>query len=144
MFSIDNAKMKRRWDIPIFKYVKMKYSTPDSYNYKIALDYSSPYRLIYLGQRPSGQCAGFSFQESQIQNHWVASRLNQPFLLPMSIKWVPGTPGDLVVKVNCLLVVALWHWDSRTPSIKRDHKPFMLWYHSEKQFFNIKVESNLE
>ena len=26
------------------------------------------------------------------------SKFNSPFIIPRSIKWVPGTPGDLVVK----------------------------------------------
>ena len=33
-----------------------------------------------------------------VQNHWVALRLIQPFILPRSIKWVPGISGNLVVK----------------------------------------------
>ena len=33
-----------------------------------------------------------------VQNHWVAPRSTQPFILPRSIKWVPGISGNLVVK----------------------------------------------
>ena len=32
------------------------------------------------------------------QNHCVAASLTQPMILPMPIKWVPGTPGESVVK----------------------------------------------
>ena len=35
-------------------------------------------------------------QESRVQNRWVAKP--HAFILPRSIKWVPGTPGDWVVK----------------------------------------------
>ena len=41
------------------------------------------------------------------QNHCVAASLTQPTILPMPIKWVPGTPGESVVKKNCLLIVTL-------------------------------------
>ena len=51
--------------------------------------------------------AGFPIQGSQVQNHWVAPRSVQSFIFPRSIKWVPGYPGNQVVKVNCLLVKAL-------------------------------------
>ena len=37
-------------------------------------------------------------QRSHVQNHWVALRSTQPFILPRSIKWVPGISGNLVVK----------------------------------------------
>ena len=33
-----------------------------------------------------------------VQNHWVALKSTQPFILPRSIKCVPGIPGNLVVK----------------------------------------------
>ena len=42
--------------------------------------------------------AGFPIQWSRVQNHWVAQRSTQPFILPRSIKWVPGISGNLVVK----------------------------------------------
>ena len=35
---------------------------------------------------------------SHVQNHWVAPRLTQSFILLRSIKWVPGISGNLVVK----------------------------------------------
>ena len=35
---------------------------------------------------------------SRVQNHWVAPSSTQPFILPRSIKWVPGISGNLVVK----------------------------------------------
>ena len=47
---------------------------------------------------PSSQGAGFPIQGSRVQNHWVAPRSTQPFILPRSIKWVPGISGKLVVK----------------------------------------------
>ena len=46
-----------------------------------------------MEQWPKVSGAGF-----QVQNHWVASRLNQPFIFPRSIKWLGGPPWDLVVK----------------------------------------------
>ena len=33
-----------------------------------------------------------------VQNHWVAPKLNQLFILPRPINLVLGTPGDLMVK----------------------------------------------
>ena len=39
---------------------------------------------------------------SRVQNHWVAARSTQPFILPQSIKWVPGISGNLVVKSKLL------------------------------------------
>ena len=38
-----------------------------------------------LEQWSSGQGAGFPIQGSHVQNHWVAPRLTQPFMLPRSI-----------------------------------------------------------
>ena len=35
---------------------------------------------------PSGQGAGFPIQGSRVQNHWVAPRSTQPFILPRSVK----------------------------------------------------------
>ena len=37
-------------------------------------------------------------QECWVQNHWLAVMLTQTFIFPKSIKWVPGTSGDVVVK----------------------------------------------
>ena len=34
----------------------------------------------------------------RVQNHWVASRSTQPFILLRSIKWVPGISGNWMVK----------------------------------------------
>ena len=48
MFSVDNTKMKRGWDIPFFKYINIKWSTWVSYSFKAALDYSSLYRSMYF------------------------------------------------------------------------------------------------
>ena len=42
--------------------------------------------------------AGFSIQGSRVQNHWVAPKLIQPFILPRSIKWVPGISVSWMVK----------------------------------------------
>ena len=51
-----------------------------------------------MEQWPSIQDAGFAIQEYKIQNHWVAPRSTHSFIIPTLIKWVSGTPGDLVVK----------------------------------------------
>ena len=32
------------------------------------------------------------------QNHWLAPRSTQPFILPRLINWMPGTPGNWRVK----------------------------------------------
>ena len=40
----------------------------------------------------------FPIQVSRVQNHWVAPRSTQPFILPRSVKWVPEISGNLVVK----------------------------------------------
>ena len=45
-----------------------------------------------------GYGAGFPIAGSWVQNHLLAPRLVQPILYPRSVKWVPSTPGDLVVK----------------------------------------------
>ena len=39
-----------------------------------------------MEQWPSGQGAGFLIQGSCVQNHWVALRLTQPFILPRLVK----------------------------------------------------------
>ena len=39
-----------------------------------------------MEQWPSGQGAGFPIQRSRAQNHWVAPRSIQPFIIPKSIK----------------------------------------------------------
>ena len=41
---------------------------------------------------------GYPIQGSRVQNHRVAPRSTQPFILPRSIKLVPGNSGNLVVK----------------------------------------------
>ena len=41
-------------------------------------------------------CLGYWIPDPGV--HWVVLRSTQPFILPRSIKWVPGTPGYLVVK----------------------------------------------
>ena len=46
----------------------------------------------------SNGLAGYLSEGSSVQNHWVASRSTQPYILSRSMKWVPDTPGDLVVK----------------------------------------------
>ena len=33
-----------------------------------------------------------------VQNHWVVARSTQLFILPRSIKWVPGTSGNFLLK----------------------------------------------
>ena len=42
--------------------------------------------------------AGFPILKSCVQNHWVAPRSTQPFILPRSVKWVPGISRNLLVK----------------------------------------------
>ena len=42
--------------------------------------------------------AGFPIHGSHVQEHWVAPRLTQPFILPRLIKLVLGISGNLVVK----------------------------------------------
>ena len=37
---------------------------------------------IHLPNYPGGQGVGFPIQESWIQNHWMAPRSPQPFILP--------------------------------------------------------------
>ena len=39
-----------------------------------------------MEQWPSGQGAGFPIQGSRVQNHWVAPRLTQSFILSRSVK----------------------------------------------------------
>ena len=39
-----------------------------------------------MEQWPSGQGAGFPIQGSRVQNHWVAPRSTQPFILLRSVK----------------------------------------------------------
>ena len=46
---------------------------------------------------------GFPIQKSWEQNHWVALRSAQPLILPGSVKWVPGTPQEWVVKIKLSL-----------------------------------------
>ena len=51
-----------------------------------------------MEQWSNGLGAGFSIQGSLIQNYWVAPSSSQRFILLRSIKGVPGTPADLVIK----------------------------------------------
>ena len=63
--------------------------------------YVLKFYILFCGimeQWPSCQGTGFPIQGSHVQNHWVAPRLTQPFILLRSIKWVPGIFGNLVVK----------------------------------------------
>ena len=53
---------------------------------------------LYYGAMACGQGAGFLIQRFHVQNHWVAPRSTQSFILPMSVKWVPEVSGNLVVK----------------------------------------------
>ena len=54
--------------------------------------------FFLMEQWPIGQGAGFPIQGFHVQNHWVAPRLTQPFILLRSVKWVPEISGNLVVK----------------------------------------------
>ena len=56
--------------------------------------------IAYMKQWPSGQGAEFPIQGSHVQNHWVVPRSTQPFIVPRSIKWVPGISGNYLV-VKC-------------------------------------------
>ena len=49
-------------------------------------------------QWPSGTGAGFSVHGFQVQNRWVAPTSTQSFILLRLTKWVPGRPGNQVVK----------------------------------------------
>ena len=51
-----------------------------------------------MEQWPSGQGAGFPIQMSHVQNHWLAPRSTQPFILVRSVKLLPEISGNLVVK----------------------------------------------
>ena len=51
-----------------------------------------------MEQWPSGQGAGFPIQRSHVQNHWLAPRSTQPFILVRSVKLLPEISGNLVVK----------------------------------------------
>ena len=63
------------------------------------LDFKGNVELNALKMKvTSGLGAGFPIQGSRVQNHWVAPRSTQPFILPRSIKLVPGISGNLVVK----------------------------------------------
>ena len=62
---------------------------------------------FFMKQWPSGQGTLFPIQGSFVQNHWVALRLTQSFILQRLIKWVPGISGNLVVKSKLLLEVTL-------------------------------------
>ena len=53
------------------------------------------------------------------------SKVYSAFILPRLMKWVPGTPGDLKVKSELLLIMVLYPWGSCTPFIKRDNKVFL-------------------
>ena len=66
-------------------------------------------------------------QGSRVQNHWVAPRATQSFILPRSLKWVPGIPGHLVVKINCLLDVTL-ALRQLNPNHKKGPWNFLKWY----------------
>ena len=62
-----------------------------SYNWILCNHILHKAMLKFLGDR-------FSIQESHVQNHWVAPRSTQPFILLRLIKWVPGNSGEVVVK----------------------------------------------
>ena len=48
MFSVDNTKSKRGWNIPFFNYVTIKCSIWVSYSFKAALVFSSLYRSMHF------------------------------------------------------------------------------------------------
>ena len=53
---------------------------------------------MVVSKWPSGSGAGLPIQGSWVLNHLVTPTSTQPFILPSSIIWVPGAPGDRVVK----------------------------------------------
>ena len=62
------------------------------YIYKYIYIYIHIYTYTYI------HIHTYTYKTSRVQNHWVAPRSTQPFILPSSIKWIPGISGDLVVK----------------------------------------------
>ena len=50
---------------------------------------------------------GLVVKGSHLQNHWVAPRLTQHFILPSSINWVPGKHAPLLFMT--LIVQGLGH-----------------------------------
>ena len=72
--------------------------------------------------------AGFPIQESRAQNHRVAPRSTQPFILRRSIKWVPGISENWMVKSK-LPPRSGCSW---TTSIKGVIKFFRVFYLLEK------------
>ena len=70
----------------------------------------TPSRVTFLLKRYRW-LSRFQIQGSRAQNHWVAPRLTQPFILSRSKKWVLGTSGNLVVKskVDEHSCTALWY-----------------------------------
>ena len=58
----------------------------------------SAFLKVIVWKWPSGEGTEFPIQGSWVQNHWVAPRSTQLFILWRLIKCVSGTPGDRVVK----------------------------------------------
>ena len=68
-----------------------------------------------------------SFRGSELKT-LGRSKVDQAFHLLGSIKWVPGFPGYLAVKADCLFAVALHPWDSWTLSIKAPQSLFRTFF----------------
>ena len=64
-------------------------------------------RKVMSEQWPGDKGARFPIQGSCVQNHWVAPRSTQSFILLRWTKWVPGISGNFVVKSKLPLEVAL-------------------------------------
>ena len=79
----------------------------------------------------SGWGDGFPIHGSVVENHWVAPKSTQLFILRRLFKWVQGIPGDLAVK-NKLSPCSgsVVSWDSWTQSLKRENEVFFYYYHS--------------
>ena len=66
--------------------------------------------------------AGFQIQGSHVQNHWVAPRSTQLFILLRSIKWIPVISGKRVVKSKLPHHSGSVALRQLNPSTKRGHK----------------------
>ena len=92
-----NSKLYTSFD---WHYNKKRSSLSNSEytTFEIIYIYVDTFTFTFMERWPSGSIAGFPIQGPRVQNHWVDPRWTQPFILPRSIKWVPGISGNLVVK----------------------------------------------
>ena len=80
-------------------------------------------------------------QGFRVQNHLVARRSTQSFILPRSIKWVPGVSGNLVVKSKLPPRSGFSLEEVEHYSIKRGHKAFFIQFSSWLSSFTRRVPS---